>query len=171
MHSLRRRSSSLIATLAIAAAAAGAAGMAPPAAADSTPGLKDPWTSSCNSDKTAIDSQPLTKDPEGNGVDDAGTVILFYSPSCQTNWIELTTPYGTDQYENRINLFIGTTESPWTNDRSQYDYGDGPLTSEFRSMMIPAPGHTCVHYYGNVETFQAPEMVNIGMTPTDKTVC
>lgn len=106
------------------------------------------------------------------GVDDAGRVTLFYSPSCQTNWVELHTPYGIDQPGNRVTMFIGTTESPWTNDRSEYDhYGRGMLTNAFRSMMIHAPGSTCVHYYGAVQTFQAPEMVTIGMTPADKTVC
>lgn len=143
----------------------------PHAAADSDLTLKDPWTSSCYQDRTAIDKRSMTRDDGFT----AGQVTVYYSPSCQTNWLEVYTPIGIND-TNRgvgVNMFIGLTTAPWTNDMPEYRYENhGQLTNEFRTMMIHAPGATCIHYWAGVSDYSAyPEGDALLGGTTDKTIC
>ena len=155
----------------LAAAAIVIVGMAPPAGADSDLTLKDPWTSSCYKDREPIDKQQMTRDDGFN----AGSVTVYYSPSCQTNWLEVYTPIGINE-SNRgvgVTMFIGLTEAPWTNDMPESRYENhGQLTNEFRTMMIHAPGATCIHYWAGISDYSAyPEGDPLLGTTSDKTIC
>lgn len=162
-----RRGAIRITKLAVAAAIA-FVGLAPHAGADSDLTLKDPWTSSCNNDKTAIDKRSMTRDDGFT----AGQVTVYYSPSCQTNWLEVFTPIGVNNRDISVTMFIGLTTAPWTNDSPDYRYENhGQLTNEFRTMMIPAPGATCIHYYAGVSDHSDPEADQLLGTTTDKTIC
>ena len=165
-RSKRRYGTTQIAKVtAVAAVSVASLATAPYAGADSALTLSDPWTSSCNRDKVAVDKQQMTR---ADGFS-AGQVTAYYSPSCGTNWIEVYTPIGIDNRDISVTLFIGLSAAPWTNDRSEYRYGDGPLTNEFRSMMISAPGATCVHYYAAVSDIGGDASL-LG-TSTDKKIC
>ncbi|MQY27689.1 DUF2690 domain-containing protein [Nocardia aurantia] len=113
--------------------------------------LQDPWVSDCVKDKKDIHHQKMTREDKL----DAGTVTLFYSAHCRTNWIEVHSNYGVDNKDIGVQLYIGLADSPWTNDRADYRYGDSRLLNDFRSMMIPAPDHTCVKYSASVTKFIA----------------
>lgn len=153
--------------VAATATAVATIGIAPHAAADSDLTLKDPWTSSCNKDKVAVDKRSMTR---ADGFS-AGQVTAYYSPSCQNNWIEVYTPIGVNNRDISVRLFIGLTTAPWTNDSPDYRYENhGQLTNEFRSMMIHAPGATCVHYWAAVVDVGGPDGGLLGGT-SDKTIC
>lgn len=165
------RGAARVVKISVAAVAAVASiGLAPNATADSDLTLKDPWTSSCNRDKTPIDKQSMTRDDGFS----AGQVTVYYSPSCQTNWLEVYTPIGINDTNRTVavKMFIGLTKAPWTNDSPDYRYENhGQLTNEFRTMMIHAPGATCIHYWAGVSDFADPEAdALLGGTP-DKTIC
>jgi hypothetical protein len=92
----------------------------------------DPAASGCNQNAAQISSHGI-ETPTGQVV---ATVQVFYSYSCQTNWIRITgNPAGGAAIKN-IRTQGGAALA------SEVDYGTGSSYS----MQVYAPGSTCIEY-------------------------
>ncbi|WP_238424406.1 DUF2690 domain-containing protein [Micromonospora parastrephiae] len=111
--------------------------VATPAQADGTSGGsnyydgKDPVATGCNVNAGQIAARPIADRDTGQQV---ATIQIFYSWSCQSNWIRVTgNPYG-----GNTTKYISSSLGGWN---SEWDAGYGSSYS----MMVYAPGTTQIN--------------------------
>lgn len=94
---------------------------------------KDPAATGCNVNAAQIATRPIVDRNNGQQV---ATIQIFYSYSCQTNWIRVTNnPYG-----GNATKYISSSLGGWN---SEADEGTGSSYS----MMVYAPGATTIEGY------------------------
>jgi hypothetical protein len=99
---------------------------------------KDPAATGCNVNASLIATRPINRLDNGAQV---ATIQIFYSWSCQANWIRVTAnPYGGATTKN-----IQSGLGGWNSER---DLGTGSSYS----MMVYAPGDTSIS--GDVVLFE-----------------
>lgn len=136
MSLLRRSATALAAAVAIIAAAAPA--LAANGQYDDSNGggsnyydNKDPASTGCNQNASLIGTRPVTDLANGSTV---ATIQIYYSRSCQTNWIRVTgNPYGGPTAKNVFSSLGG-----WNSEVD--DHGN----ASSYSMMVYAPGTTSI---------------------------
>jgi hypothetical protein len=94
---------------------------------------KDPAATGCNVNASQIATRPIRNRDTGAQV---ATIQIFYSWSCQANWIRVTgNPYG-----GNATKYIESSLGGWN---SEWDPGYGSSYS----MMVYAPGATSINGY------------------------
>lgn len=109
-----------------------------PAQASAAHNGTDPRLTQCNANAQLIATRPV-RDWNMNWTT-VTYVDVFYSYSCQTNWIRIrNNPYGGN-----------ATKEIWADNGDHYEENDPGYGSSY-SMQVYAPGSTCINFRASLE--------------------